>query len=184
MPAVASVRVTAVSPRSEPETIAPRPEHLREPRHATPADADQVASFAGDIKGLVQGGAMVGRSVVRGACFGAWSSYRRYRQSRRAEPKTSVRSRHVRSRPYKIACLCELRDDQGDTCCCIVQSPQQGLYSPIGGKLETARRKPHPVPAARSPKRLADRRPRSPAPRRDYLRRVTDPPTAPRPPTG
>lgn len=41
---------------------------------------------------------------------------------------------------YKIACLCELRDEQGRYLLLHrAKSPNKGLYSPIGGKLETAR---------------------------------------------
>lgn len=39
--------------------------------------------------------------------------------------------------PYKIACLCDLRDDQGRVLLLHrLKSPNQGLCSPIGGKLE------------------------------------------------
>lgn len=41
--------------------------------------------------------------------------------------------------PYKIACLCELRDAQGRYLLIHRNKhPNKGLYSPIGGKLETA----------------------------------------------
>ena len=40
---------------------------------------------------------------------------------------------------YKIACLCELRDDQGRYLLLHrAKPPNKGFYSPIGGKLETA----------------------------------------------
>jgi len=40
---------------------------------------------------------------------------------------------------YKIACLCELRDAQGRYLLLHrAKSPNKGLYSPIGGKLETS----------------------------------------------
>ncbi len=40
---------------------------------------------------------------------------------------------------YKIACLCELRDDRGRYLLLHrAKSPNKGLYSPIGGKLETS----------------------------------------------
>lgn len=39
--------------------------------------------------------------------------------------------------PYKIACLCDLRDAQGRVLLLHrIKSPNQGLCSPIGGKLE------------------------------------------------
>lgn len=39
--------------------------------------------------------------------------------------------------PYKIACLCDLRDDQGRVLLLHrLKAPNKGLYSPIGGKLE------------------------------------------------
>ncbi|MFI4855706.1 MAG: NUDIX hydrolase [Phycisphaerales bacterium JB065] len=42
------------------------------------------------------------------------------------------------SADYKIACLCELRDEQGRYLLLHrAKSPNKGLYSPIGGKLET-----------------------------------------------
>jgi len=41
--------------------------------------------------------------------------------------------------PYKIAVLCDLRDAQGRVLLIHrTRSPNKGLYSPIGGKLETA----------------------------------------------
>lgn len=41
--------------------------------------------------------------------------------------------------PYKIACLCELRDASGRYLLLHrSKAPNQGLYSPIGGKLDTA----------------------------------------------
>lgn len=43
------------------------------------------------------------------------------------------------SLPYKIACLCELRDAQGRYLLLHrSKEPNKGLYSPIGGKLDTA----------------------------------------------
>ncbi|MGP1347683.1 MAG: NUDIX hydrolase [Phycisphaerales bacterium] len=41
--------------------------------------------------------------------------------------------------PYKIACLCELRDSAGRYLLLHrSKAPNRGLYSPIGGKLDTA----------------------------------------------
>ena len=41
--------------------------------------------------------------------------------------------------PHKIAVLCDLRDDQGRVLLLHrAKDPNKGLYSPIGGKLETA----------------------------------------------
>jgi 8-oxo-dGTP diphosphatase len=41
--------------------------------------------------------------------------------------------------PYKIACLCDLRDDQGRVLMLHrKKEPNMGLYSPIGGKLDMA----------------------------------------------
>jgi 8-oxo-dGTP diphosphatase len=41
------------------------------------------------------------------------------------------------SLPYKLACLCDLRDAQGRVLLLKrVKAPNQGLYSPIGGKLD------------------------------------------------
>lgn len=41
--------------------------------------------------------------------------------------------------PYKIAVLCDLRDEQGRVLLIHrAKEPNKGLYSPIGGKLETA----------------------------------------------
>lgn len=43
------------------------------------------------------------------------------------------------SLPYKIAVLCDLRDAQGRVLMLHrLKDPNKGLYSPIGGKLETA----------------------------------------------
>jgi 8-oxo-dGTP diphosphatase len=43
------------------------------------------------------------------------------------------------SYPYKIAVLCDLRDDQGRLLLIKrAKDPNKGLYSPIGGKLDTA----------------------------------------------
>jgi 8-oxo-dGTP diphosphatase len=54
------------------------------------------------------------------------------------------------SLPYKIACLCELRDASGRYLLLHrSQEPNKGLYSPIGGKLDTA--------AGESPARCAQR---------------------------
>ncbi|MCC6676229.1 MAG: NUDIX domain-containing protein [Phycisphaerales bacterium] len=40
--------------------------------------------------------------------------------------------------PYKLACLCDLRDDQGRVLLLRrLKAPNQGLCSPIGGKLHT-----------------------------------------------
>lgn len=40
--------------------------------------------------------------------------------------------------PYKLACLCDLRDDQGRILLLRrLKAPNQGLCSPIGGKLHT-----------------------------------------------
>lgn len=40
--------------------------------------------------------------------------------------------------PYKIACLCELRNAQGEVLLIHrAKDPNRGLYSPIGGKLDT-----------------------------------------------
>ncbi len=45
----------------------------------------------------------------------------------------------IMGHPYKIAVLCELRDEQGRYLLIErAQSPNKGLFSPIGGKLETA----------------------------------------------
>jgi 8-oxo-dGTP diphosphatase len=41
--------------------------------------------------------------------------------------------------PYKMACLCDLRDDRGRVLLLRrTKSPNEGLCSPIGGKLDTA----------------------------------------------
>jgi 8-oxo-dGTP diphosphatase len=41
--------------------------------------------------------------------------------------------------PYKLACLCDLRDERGRVLLLRrLKSPNQGLCSPIGGKLDTA----------------------------------------------
>lgn len=41
--------------------------------------------------------------------------------------------------PYRIACLCDLRDEQGRSLLLRrIKSPNQGLCSPIGGKLDVA----------------------------------------------
>ena len=40
--------------------------------------------------------------------------------------------------PYRIACLCELRNARGEVLLIHrAKAPNQGLYSPIGGKLDT-----------------------------------------------
>ncbi|MFI4881625.1 MAG: NUDIX hydrolase [Phycisphaerales bacterium JB064] len=46
---------------------------------------------------------------------------------------------HAHDLPYKLACLCDLRDEQGRIL--LIErrkAPNQGLCSPIGGKLDTA----------------------------------------------
>ena len=52
------------------------------------------------------------------------------------------RARYARTMPdlpYKLACLCDLRDDQGRILLLRrLRAPNQGLCSPIGGKLDMA----------------------------------------------
>lgn len=48
-------------------------------------------------------------------------------------------ARDAHDLPYKLACLCDLRDDRGRIL--LIErrkAPNQGLCSPIGGKLDTA----------------------------------------------